>query len=133
MSATTNLQIVQKIYQAFGRGDVPGILELVTDDVDFGIDAKTNVPWHGVGKGKAFAAKFFENLGRECEFSRFEPHGFIAGEDGVACLVSFDVTIRRNGNKATLEDIHYFKMRGDRIVKWRGTEDTATTRDLWNG
>jgi uncharacterized protein len=133
MTTHANIQLIQELYAAFARGDVRSILERCAEDVDWGVDAKTNVPWHGVGKGRAAAAKFFETLGRECEITRFEPHSFIGSDDGVACLVDCDVTVRKNGKTATVQDIHFFKIRGGRITLWRGSEDTALTRDLWNG
>ncbi|HKA86325.1 MAG TPA: hypothetical protein VKE22_01625 [Haliangiales bacterium] len=43
-----NIAVVQQIYQAFTRGDVPGIMELVSDELrGFGVVAEaTDVPWH---------------------------------------------------------------------------------------
>ena len=74
MSAQENVALIQKTYAAFMRGDAAGILEFVSDDVDWGIEAKdASVPWYGTGKGKAFALKFFQSLGQSVEFSRFEP------------------------------------------------------------
>ena len=131
MSAEKNLELVKGIYLDFVRGDIAAVLSHCVEDIDWGIAAKTDVPWHGLGKGKAFAAKFFENLGRELTITRFEPHSFIAGEDGVACLVTSDATVKRNGRKGTFEEIHLFKIRDGRVTMWRGSEDTATVRDLW--
>ena len=60
MSAEKNIQLVQKLYVAFGKKDIPMLLEHLSDDIDWGIEAKasTEVPWHGTGKGKKFAAEF---------------------------------------------------------------------------
>ena len=39
---SNNIETVQKIYAAFGRGDVPGVLEHISDDlVGFGVVADT--------------------------------------------------------------------------------------------
>ena len=35
MSAPTNTQIVQQAYAAFGRGDIPALLSLLAEDVDW--------------------------------------------------------------------------------------------------
>jgi hypothetical protein len=35
MSAEENVKTVQEGYAAFGRGDVPAILELLTDDIEW--------------------------------------------------------------------------------------------------
>ena len=42
-----NIETVQRIYEAFGRGDVESILAWVGDDVDWGSEPESNVaPWH---------------------------------------------------------------------------------------
>ena len=135
MSAETNIALIQKIYAAFGSGDVPAMLEFMADDIDWGIEvqATSEVPWHGTGTGKRFVAKFFETLGRECVFSRFEPSGFLASETSLACLVTFEVTMKKNGRKALENAIHHFTFANGRITRWRGWEDTAYTRASWIG
>ena len=35
MSANDNVKVIQSVYEAFGRGDVAAILEVLTDDVDW--------------------------------------------------------------------------------------------------
>ena len=39
VSAGQNIETARQMYQAFGRGDVRAILNLVTDDVDWAADA----------------------------------------------------------------------------------------------
>jgi ketosteroid isomerase-like protein len=128
-------ELVQKLYAAFGRGDVPTILEHLTDDVDWGMDVSlaTEIPWYGLGTGKKFVAGFFASLAKECVFTRFEPTEFLESETSVACLVTYECTLQKNGNKLLQNEIHYFKFRGDRIARWRAWEDTAATKAAWNG
>ena len=126
-----NIAIVQQIYQAFGRGDVPGILEHIADDMrGFGVVSEsTEVPWHLQITRKADVPKFFQALATECEFSRFEPRDFAAGGDQVYCTVSYDVTLRRNGKKLSIDNtMHRFTLKNGRVVEWRGTEDTDRVR-----
>ena len=35
MSANDNVKTIQTVYEAFGRGDLPAILDALTDDVDW--------------------------------------------------------------------------------------------------
>jgi uncharacterized protein len=39
MSADANIKTIMSVYEAFGRGDVPAMLEAVTDDVDWTAEA----------------------------------------------------------------------------------------------
>jgi ketosteroid isomerase-like protein len=135
MSAESNVALIQKIYAAFGKGDVPTMLEYMTDGIDWGIEGheSSEVPWHGTGTGKKFVATFFETLGRECVFTRFEPSGFLASSTAVACLVTFEVTVKKNGRKALENAIHHFTLDNGRVTRWRGFEDTAYTKATWIG
>jgi ketosteroid isomerase-like protein len=65
----SNLAIVQGIYEAFGRGDIPAILDVLADDVEWEAWAdnsavRAGVPWMIPRHGKADAARFFETAGQ---------------------------------------------------------------------
>jgi len=45
VGAEDNIKTIQSVYEAFGRGDVEGILAVLTDDVDWASDPN---PWIGV-------------------------------------------------------------------------------------
>ena len=48
MGAEDNIKTIQSVYEAFGRGDVEGILAVLTDDVDWASEASSAmVPWYG--------------------------------------------------------------------------------------
>ncbi len=134
MTAQKNIEAVQKMYAAFGRGDIPAILEYVADDIDWGIQAQSSkeVPWHGTGRGRDFAVAFFQALGQNADFPRFEPSGFLGDDHAVSALISFDVVLKKNGKKASYEVCHHFTFKNGKVVKWRGWEDTAHTKALWN-
>jgi len=131
-----NLAVVQKIYEAFGRGDVPAVLEHLAPDLrHFGVVSEaSDVPWHMQITRKADVPLFFKAMGEAVEFTRFEPQAFAASEEHVYCTVSFDATIRRNGRKLRDQiDLHRFTFRDGRVVEWRGSEDTATIRAAYLG
>ncbi|HKE17113.1 MAG TPA: nuclear transport factor 2 family protein [Kofleriaceae bacterium] len=126
-----NIAVVQKIYQAFGTGDVPGILEHIAEDMrGFGVVSETReIPWHMQITRKADVPSFFQALAAECDFTRFEPRDFAASGDQVYCTVSYDVTIRRNGRKLSIDNtMHRFTLKNGRVVEWRGSEDTDRVR-----
>ena len=127
-------ETVQKLYAAFQRGDLPALLEHMTDDIDWGIETKSQnaVPWYGLGTGKPFAAAFFQALAKECQFTRFEPNGFLESDDSVACLVSYEATLKKNGRKVMQNVVHHFTFRDAQVSRWRAWEDTAHTQGAWN-
>lgn len=65
----SNLAKVQGIYEAFGKGDISAILDVLADDVAWESWAdnsavKAGVPWMIPRHGKAEAVHFFETAGQ---------------------------------------------------------------------
>ena len=94
MQEAQNTKVVQEAYAAFGRGDVQGILDRVTDDVIWkGVyGAAAHVPTSGERRGKSAVATFFKQVAETVKFSRFEPKEFIATGDRVVALGSYNGT-----------------------------------------
>ncbi len=94
MQEAQNTKVVQEAYAAFGRGDVQGILDRLTDDVIWkGVyGAAAYVPTSGERRGKAAVATFFKQLAESVKFSKFEPKEFVATGDKVVALGSYTAT-----------------------------------------
>jgi ketosteroid isomerase-like protein len=128
VSSNDNVKTVQSVYEAFGRGDVPAILDAVTDDVDWASDAdSTEVPWWGVRHGKAEVDDFFTKLGTEMELEEFTPLAIAGDGDVVLTVVRFGMKSRTNGRSASMLLHHYWKLRDGKIEYYRGAEDTLQT------
>ena len=83
MSAEQNIETARQMYQAFGRGDVQAILDLVTDDVDWSTDAAiASAPWYGPRHGKDGVASFFEAIGKTGPVTEFTPLAYAATTRG---------------------------------------------------
>jgi ketosteroid isomerase-like protein len=101
-----NVETVQAIYEAFGKGDVPAILDRLADDVAWDQDAPSyGVPIYEPGTGREHATRFFEAL-QDREFQRFEPTNFLAGGDQVAVTIDLEATVKATGKTAKALEIH---------------------------
>ena len=134
MSANDNVKTIQSVYEAFGRGDLPAILDVVTDDVDWASDASsTEVPWWGVRHGKDEVTDFFVKLADATEVTEFTPLELMGDGDTVLTVVRFGVKAKETGREATMLLHHYWKFRDGKIAYYRGTEDTAQTVNALRG
>jgi ketosteroid isomerase-like protein len=123
--------IVQRIYEAFGQGDVDTILGLVHDDVDWAsCPGSTVAPWHGVIRGKAALPRFFQALGT-VQVTRFEPLSFAESDHEVLCVIRFGVRVPSTGKSGEMEIHHRWVLRDGKVALYRGTEDTALTAALF--
>ena len=131
MSSDVNIKTIQQVYDAFGRGDVAAILEVIHDDVDWASEAASRVaPWYGVRRGKDGVAGFFEALGSTMQVEEFTPLSFAANDSDVFSVVRFRATARATGKTAAMDLHHFFTFRDGKIVYYRGTEDTAQTLEV---
>jgi hypothetical protein len=69
----TNVKTVEAIYAAFGRGDIPSIIEHLAENIDWEYAAQIDdVPWLRRRRGRAEVAAFFASLA-ELEIKSFAP------------------------------------------------------------
>jgi ketosteroid isomerase-like protein len=129
-----NIKTIASVYEAFGRGDVPAIMDAVTDDVDWAAEAdSTAAPWYGVRHGRDGVAKFFTEFGTTMEVEELTPVSFAANDTDVLTVVRFRARSRGTGQVAAMDLHHYFKFRDGKIAYYRGTEDTAQTEAVLRG
>ncbi len=84
--------VIQGIYEAFGGGNIPAVLETLADDVrwDEWADnsaAKAGVPWLRTRRGKDGVAEFFAVLGRDLAITEFRVLSLMTGGNQVVAEV----------------------------------------------
>ncbi|MEA2336609.1 MAG: uncharacterized protein QOE82_616, partial [Thermoanaerobaculia bacterium] len=92
-----NVQKLQQLYAAFGRGDIEMILSNVTDDVSWGTETTVDVPWYRIREGRDGVADFFATLAREVDFPEFSPTHFASVGDLVFAHVDLAYKFKKNG------------------------------------
>ena len=121
----SNVETVQAIYQAFGRGDVGTILDKLDDGVEWETTVPvSDVPWLRARRGKANVAGFFESLA-PLEITRFEPHTMFDGGDKVFVLITFEATAQGK-HYAFPNNGHLWQFNAaGKVVKYDHVTDTA--------
>lgn len=112
----SNSATVQRIYEAFGRGDVPAILDKLDVSVDWEYTATTDVPYLVRRRGRAEVAGFFEALST-FEMHKFEPKVLLENGSVVVALIDVDLTVKATGMGVTEEDeVHIWHFSDDGLV-----------------
>jgi len=123
-----NIDFVKDLYAAFGRGDLPYILERFAPELEsFGVTAngRAKAPWHIPGKRREDVARYFELLMGTMEPLRFEPLHLAAGDDYVYATVYQEWKVRKSGKALPMKNgVHRFKVKGGLVVEWFAAEDT---------
>ena len=125
MGEQTNLDVVQQTYAAVGRGDIPALLELLSDDVEWTLQGPSAIPWAGTHPGREGVGGFFSLLGENLEFEQFEPREFVWQGDTVVVLGYERSLVKPTGRTFEQEWAHVYTLRDGKIAKARFIEDTA--------
>jgi ketosteroid isomerase-like protein len=129
MSEQTNVRVVQQAYEAFGRGDIPAVLDALTDDVQWTFQGSPVIPFAGTFRGRQGIAGFFSVLDETLEFEQFEPRGFVAQGETVVVLGYERSVAKTTGRSFEQEWAHVYTLRDGKIATGRFFEDTAAEAD----
>jgi uncharacterized protein len=121
----TNTEIVQKGYECFGSGDIPGLLELFAEDITWTVPEIENAPFAGSRTGTESVGNFFTQLTEAEDITRFEPLEFIAEGDKVVVLGESQATVRSTGKTYQTDWVHVFHLRDGKVKEFTEFFDNA--------
>jgi ketosteroid isomerase-like protein len=119
-----NAALIRRAYEAFGRGDVPAVLEVLDPDITWHVPGRS--PLSGDYKGHPGVLEFF---GRCQTLSagtlRVVPDEVLAEGDRVVALTT--VSAERHGQAWSSPEVHVWEVAGGRaveFVEYQGDEQT---------
>lgn len=117
---------VQAIYAAFARGDIPALLEQLSDDVEWEHDSVDHgVPWLKPGRGKPHVASSFATTGQAFDVKSFEVLNLLAGGDQVVAICRIDAAIRATGKPLRDYEAHVWTFgAAGKVTRFRHVVDT---------
>ena len=125
MSEKDNVERISKIYEAFGRGDIPYILSQLTDDVRWIAHFEPIVPWAGDFSGKGTVPNFFAAIAGAGDVTAFVPKEFIAQGNTVVSLGEFGFKVRATGKSVLTPWVFIWKFREGQVYDYEQFHDPA--------
>jgi ketosteroid isomerase-like protein len=132
----SNLETVQSIYAAFGRGDVPTMLAFLSEDIAWEYQPiHTDVPWLQARRGITGAGEFFQAVGRELRIEKFGVNQLLANERTVVALVDIEFVVAKTGKRVReVDEVHVWHFdAGGKVAKFRHATDTHQQQLAWHG
>lgn len=123
---------IEAVYEAFGRGDVPWILEQLSESVEWEYGTRsTGVPWLEPRRGRQAVAGFFSAIAEHLEITRFEPKAILEGDHVVVVLLDVDANIKSgSGTFSEVDEVHIWRFdNAGKISKFRHRVDTKLQID----
>ena len=132
MSAEENRGTVRSIFEAFGRGDVPGVLEHVSEDVTWKAPGTDVVAYFGDRSVHAGATEFFVRLGDSVDFEHFEPGAYIAEGHRVVVLGRERGRVKGTGKTFDNDWALVFTSGGGKVTGFQCYENTAAIAEAFS-
>ena len=126
------IDAVQRLYAAYGRGDMDAVLADVDDDVDWAAEAAGDAaPWWGAHRGRSAVPRFFDAIASSVDVTEFTPLSFTSNDTDVMNTVRFAYTVKATGRSVAMTMQHWWRFSGGKIVFFRGAEDTHQTAEAF--
>lgn len=119
----SDLAKIKSVYEAFAKGDVPGVLEVLSADIEW--TEAEGFPYGGTYRGpKAVLEGVFMRLGTEWEGFAAVPHEFIDGGDTIVALGKYSGVYKATNKSFEADFAHVWKLREGRAVRFVQYVDT---------
>ncbi len=121
---TESADLVRSIYEAFGRGDVPGVLGAMAEDIEW--HEAEGMPYGGVHHGpNAVVQSVFGPVLQDVPDFTVTPEEFIASGDQVAVIARYRGTGAASGERLDLPVMHVWDVRDGKVARFRQFADTV--------
>jgi hypothetical protein len=119
-----NLEVVKGVYASFAQGDVPAVLGVLADDIEW--HEAEGMPYGGVYRGgDAVVQNVFGPISTDVEGFAVTPEEFIASGDSVAAVVRYTGTGKVTGKALDVPVVHVMDVRDGKITRFRQFIDTV--------
>ena len=124
-----NGDIIRGIYEAFAKGDVPGVLGAMDPNISW--TEAAGFPSAGTYIGPmAVVENVFMKLATEWDGFAAVPERIVDGGDTVVALGNYSGTYKATGNAMNVPFAHVYDLEDGKIVKFVQHTDTAKVAEV---
>lgn len=131
MDEQANTMLVKQGYDAFAQGDIPRLLSLCDQNLDWEVVDVPGAQFTGKRHGHSEVMDFFRVLNQEENITEFTPREFIAQGDRVIVLGHATATVRATNARYETDWIHVFTVRNGKISSFYEMLDSCTAAQAY--
>lgn len=117
--------VVQKVYECFGKGDIPGVLSLLAEEVDWLMPGSTAVPWAGRWRGRTQVGGLLAAIGASADIEQLGAREFLGAGNQVVVLGRERVRAKATGRVYDADWCHVWTVKDGKVTVFREYTDTA--------
>ena len=128
----TNVEVMKGLYEAFGRGDVPTVVNAMDEQIE-GHEAEGNawLPGRALVGPQEVLEHVFARIATEYEDFRIDVHRLLADGDTVVALGRYHATSHRaTGKPLDAQFVHVWDVRDGKLVRFQQYTDTRQWADV---
>ncbi|MEO7313966.1 MAG: nuclear transport factor 2 family protein [Ginsengibacter sp.] len=119
-------EVVEKMFSAFGRGDIEKFVETVSEDTVWIYHGTQIIP-AGTFEKKEGVRTFFSNILDKTEIINFEPQQYIVEGNTVVVLGREHQKVKRSGRELKQKWVQIYTVENDLITRM---EEFATSEEV---
>jgi len=132
MNTDKNVQTIKGLYENFTKGNIPALLDGLSDNIIWVDAGAPAIPYAGTFKGKNEVAQFFSKMNEHCEVLKFDINNIVGFEDKVVSTGVFDIKSRKTGKSAETEWAMLWNFTDGKPSHFRSYLDTAKFAKAFN-
>lgn len=121
----TSIDTIQSAYEAFGRGDIPALLDLLDDGIEWTFDGSTGDAYMRTARGKDDVVQWFAQVMAVDGIQAFEPRQMLAGPEHVTVIGWERTQALPAGGVFESNWIHVWQLKNGRVTRFFGMFDSA--------
>lgn len=126
MDEKQNLKKVQGIYEFFGKGDIPSIIDLLAEDVDWDVPGTQDIPYCGHYSGREGVKEFFEKVVSALDVHHYAPSEFFTQKDKVIVLGTERMGVKVTGRTFESDWVQIWTLRDGKVIRFRELINSVT-------
>jgi uncharacterized protein len=131
MDERENTQLVQQAYRDFQNGDIPALLDALSEDVEWVVPEVEGVPGRGTWRGPEQVGEFFRILSDTQEPRQLDLREYVAQGDKVVVLGHYVWHVKATGKEWESDFVHALSVRDGKVTRFQEYTDTAVFGDAF--
>lgn len=127
-----NVEVVSRMFAAFGKGDVSGMQATVSDNTVWNYHGVASIPYNGTYTGKTGVADFVGNIVSSVEIIDFKVNKMVAGENNTVVVLGEETQkIKANGKLLTQSWVQIYTVESGQITRMEEYANTAVSAQMF--
>ncbi|NMM50687.1 nuclear transport factor 2 family protein [Marinigracilibium pacificum] len=131
-NSTKEIEVVNKMFNAFGTGDMNALTSTVSDSTIWTYHGSNSIPYSGIFKGKKEVTRFIKSIHSNVEILDFKIDQIISERQTVIVLGSEKQKIKNNGEILKQNWVQIYQVENGLITKMDEYANTAYSEKLFN-